>query len=88
MHLEYIPDSQVCSTHYSFEIDEKEDVILSVEITGGCHGNLQGIKALLCGMKVTEAVKRLENICCGSKNTSCPDQIARALKMEYLEKKG
>ena len=80
MKFEYIPSDFVCSTRYAFEIDEKNSVILSLTVTGGCHGNLQGISCLLSGMTVQEAISRLEGICCGNKPTSCPDQIARALK--------
>lgn len=80
MKFEYIPSDFVCSTRYEFEIDEKNSVILSLAVTGGCHGNLQGISRLLPGMTVQEAIRRLEGICCGNKPTSCPDQIARALK--------
>ncbi|MBR2364385.1 MAG: TIGR03905 family TSCPD domain-containing protein [Lentisphaeria bacterium] len=87
MKFEFIPSDFVCSRRFCFEIDEKEDVILSLFVTGGCHGNLQGISKLLPGMKVEEAVRRLEGITCGGKPTSCPDQIAEALKREYLSKK-
>ena len=55
-------------------------MIRSVQVTGGCSGNLQGLSALLRGMKVEEAVARMEGIRCGSKATSCPDQLAQALK--------
>ena len=87
MKFEYTPCDFVCSTHYAFDIDEKNSVILSLAVTGGCHGNLQGISRLLAGMKVSEAVAKLEGIRCGNKPTSCPDQIARALREEYLAKK-
>ena len=80
MKFEYTPCDFVCSTHYAFDIDEKNSVILSLAVTGGCHGNLQGISRLLPGMTVQEAIRRLEGITCGGKPTSCPDQIAKALK--------
>ena len=80
MKFEYIPSDFICSTRYEFEIDEKNSVILSLTVTGTCHGNLQGISCLLSGMTVQEAISRLEGICCVNKPTSCPDQIARALK--------
>ena len=54
--------------------------IESVKVTGGCSGNLQGISSLLKGMDVDEAISRMEGIRCGVKATSCPDQIAQALK--------
>jgi len=62
------------------EIDVEGDVIQSVRVEGGCSGNLQGICSLLKGMTVEEAVARMEGIRCGGKPTSCPDQLAQALK--------
>ena len=87
MKIQFTPSNFVCSTHYTIEIDEKEDTILSLQVEGGCHGNLQGISRLLAGMKVSEAVAKLEGIRCGNKPTSCPDQIAKALKEEYLDRR-
>ena len=77
MHIDYVPRG-VCSR--AFHIDVEDGTIQSVQVVGGCHGNLQGISALLKGMKVEEAIARLDGIHCGSKQTSCPDQIAQALK--------
>ena len=57
------------------------DTIREVVFTGGCHGNTQGIAALVRGMRVEEAIARLEGIDCRGKGTSCPDQLARALKL-------
>ena len=68
----------VCSTR--MVIDVEGDTVQSVKIFNGCDGNLQGISALLEGMKVEEAISRMEGIRCGMKSTSCPDQIAQALK--------
>lgn len=65
-------------------IDLNDDVIESIKVLGGCHGNLQGISALVRGMKAQEAIERLRGIRCGFKTTSCPDQIAKALE-EALE---
>ena len=64
----------------SIEINVENGRVLEVNFAGGCHGNLQGICALVRGMKVDEVVDRLSGICCGNKPTSCPDQLARALK--------
>ena len=61
-------------------LDVENGVINDVSFVGGCHGNLQGISALVKGMKVEEAISRLEGINCGSKGTSCPDQLAKAPK--------
>ncbi len=71
--------SGVCSTDISFEIDD-EGCLRNVEYTGGCNGNLKGIGALAEGMKASEAADRLEGIRCGFKKTSCPDQLAKALR--------
>ena len=77
MTIDYTPRG-VCSRHIRIELEE--GVIRQVEVTGGCSGNLQGLSRLLRGMDAQEAVRRLEGIRCGMKPTSCPDQIARALK--------
>ncbi len=77
MTIQYTPKG-VCSR--AFEIEVEEGVIQSVQVAGGCSGNLQGLSALLKGMKVEEAIKRMEGIRCGVKDTSCPDQMAQALK--------
>lgn len=63
-----------------FELDE-QGCVRNVSFTGGCHGNLQGIAALVEGMKAEECVGRLNGICCGGKPTSCPDQLARAITL-------
>lgn len=59
----------------------EDGVIKEVQFLGGCHGNTQGVAALAQGMKVEEAIERLSGIDCGGRGTSCPDQLARALKM-------
>ena len=68
----------VCSRGIHVELDG--DVIRSVKFDGGCNGNTQGVAALAVGMTVDEYVKRCKGIKCGFKNTSCPDQLARALE--------
>lgn len=70
--------SGVCSRSITVEIED--GIIVSCEFEGGCNGNTQGICALVEGMEVTEAIDRLEGIKCGFKTTSCPDQLAKALK--------
>ena len=75
--INYTPRG-VCSQ--KMEIDVEDGVIQAVRVMGGCSGNLQGICSLLKGMTVEEAVGRMEGIRCGMKPTSCPDQLARALK--------
>ena len=66
-----------CSS--AIDIEVNNGVIESVAFTGGCNGNLKGISALVKGMKVEDAISRLEGIRCGFKSTSCPDQLAKAL---------
>lgn len=68
----------VCSRRIDVELDG--DVIVSVKFHGGCAGNTQGVAALAKGMTVDEAIARLSGIKCGFKPTSCPDQLATALK--------
>ena len=81
-----------CSTNIHFEVEDGK--VKNVSFTGGCNGNLKGISALVEGMKVEDVIdklegttcsfKRLEGIQCGFKPTSCPDQLAKALK-NYLQ---
>ncbi len=68
----------VCSRKMEFEIED--GVIRSVRVEGGCSGNLQGICALVKDMPVDEAIARMRGIRCGSKPTSCPDQMAKGLE--------
>lgn len=68
----------VCSQ--LMEIETEGDTLVSVKVTGGCSGNLQGISSLVQGMKIDEVIARLEGIRCGFKPTSCPDQLAKALR--------
>ncbi len=74
----------VCSR--AIEIEIEDDIVACVKYQGGCSGNTQGVAALVRGMKVTDAIERLSGIRCGMKNTSCPDQLATALR-EYLASK-
>ena len=70
--------SGTCSR--AIEIALEDGTIRSVEFVGGCHGNTQGIAALVRGMRASDAIARLEGIDCRGRGTSCPDQLARALK--------
>ena len=67
-----------CSQRIYFRIEDGR--VYDVEFLGGCNGNLQGIGKLVEGMEVNEVITRLEGIHCGMKPTSCPDQLAAALK--------
>ena len=67
-----------CSREIAFEIEDGK--VKNVQFLGGCNGNLKGIGALVEGMEVAEVIRRVEGIRCGTKVTSCPDQLAQALK--------
>lgn len=75
--MEYQPKG-VCSKQIHFDIVDNK--VRNVSFLGGCNGNLQGISRLIEGMDVHEAISRIEGIKCGFKKTSCPDQLAHALK--------
>ncbi len=77
MTINYQPRG-VCSRQMVIEVED--GVVKSLQVHGGCHGNLQGISKLVEGMKVEDVIGRLEGIHCGFKPTSCPDQLAQALK--------
>lgn len=68
-----------CSVRTEVELNP-DHTIVSVNVLGGCNGNLKGISSLLVGMKAEDAIARMKGTTCGNKPTSCPDQIARALE--------
>jgi len=70
-----------CST--LIEVDLDGDIVRNVKFTGGCHGNLQAIPKLVEGMSVEEVERRISGIRCGFKNTSCGDQLAKAVREAY-----
>lgn len=74
----------VCSQEIQFEVEDNK--LSNIQFIGGCAGNSQGVARLAEGMEVDEAIKRLEGIRCGYRATSCPDQLAAALK-QYKEQK-
>ncbi len=76
--MEVYQTQGTCSRAIQFEVDG--DTIQSVQFVGGCDGNTQGVAALVKGMKVEDAIARLEGIDCRGRGTSCPDQLAKALK--------
>ena len=67
-----------CSSNVEFEVDGNS--VYNISFTGGCNGNLKGIASLAEGMDVNEVIEKLKGITCGLKNTSCPDQFAKALE--------
>ncbi len=68
----------VCSRLIHFDIVDNK--VTNVEFIGGCAGNAQGVARLIEGMDVHEAIRRMEGIRCGARKTSCPDQLAKALR--------
>lgn len=74
---EFIPQG-VCSSRILIDVDG--EIIKSVEFEGGCSGNTQGVAALIVGMHIDEAIKRLKGIDCRGRGTSCPDQLSQALE--------
>ena len=80
-HLTYKTQG-VCSRQ--IDIDYEDGIVCEVKFTGGCSGNTQGVCALIKGMKIEEAISRIEGIHCGPRPTSCPDQLSKALR-EALE---
>ncbi len=77
MTIQYQPKG-VCARQFQIELEN--GVIQSLQVQGGCNGNLQGIAMLLKGMPAKEAIERMQGIRCGIKGTSCPDQISKALQ--------
>ena len=84
MTIQYTPRG-VCSR--SFTIQVEDGLIQSVQVVGGCSGNLQGIAKLVDGMKVEDVIEKLKGIGCGMKSTSCPDQLSRALSEVIAKEK-
>ena len=79
--ISYVPNG-VCARRMEIEVND-DGIITKVRIMGGCAGNTQGVSRLLEGMTVEDAIARLDGIRCGFKPTSCPDQLAKALKKHY-----
>lgn len=75
----------VCAKEMMVEIDE-QGILRELQVKGGCHGNLQGISALVKDMPAEDVIRRLSGIRCGFKNTSCPDQLARGLAQVLAQK--
>lgn len=69
-----------CAKAIALDVDEATGTINEVQFIGGCHGNTQGIAALVKGQKAQDVAARLKGIRCGMKSTSCPDQLAKALE--------
>lgn len=74
----------VCSRGISFDLEDNK--VKNVSFIGGCSGNLKGLSSLVEGMEINEVINRLKGIHCGSKSTSCPDQLSKALEELALNK--
>ncbi len=85
-HICIIKTRGVCSQEITFEVQDNK--LTNVRFIGGCSGNTQGVARLVEGMEVDEAIRRLDGIQCGPRPTSCPDQLARALKQFKDVKEG
>ena len=77
MTYEYLTKG-TCSRKIKVDLDG--DIIQSVEFTGGCNGNTKGLSAIVKGMKAQDVIERFQGITCGFRQTSCPDQLAKALE--------
>lgn len=75
--------SGVCSRQINLVVED--GIITEAAFVGGCHGNTQGVAALVIGMEAKEAIRRLRGIKCGFKPTSCPDQLAQALEQNLQD---
>lgn len=78
MKYEYIPTG-VCSKKMVIDVDDSSNIINSIQIDGGCAGNIAGICKLVKGRKIDEIISLLNGIPCKNKGTSCPDQLSKAL---------
>ncbi|MBQ0060169.1 MAG: TIGR03905 family TSCPD domain-containing protein [Bacteroidaceae bacterium] len=77
--MKYVYNTQgTCSRQILLDVED--GIVKEVQFAGGCHGNLQGIGRLVSGMKVEDVINRLEGVNCNGKGTSCPDQLAKALR--------
>ncbi len=85
MHFDYKTEN-TCSRLISFDIEG--DVVHNISFIGGCNGNLKAISRLVDGMTVSEIEKKLLGNCCGSSNTSCADQLAKAVRAAYDKANG
>ena len=78
MKVSYRPKG-VCSQLMEIEVEDGK--LVDLHVIGGCDGNLKGIAKLVKGMDIEDVIEKLEGICCGRKKSSCPDQLAKALKL-------
>ncbi|MBQ0025259.1 MAG: TIGR03905 family TSCPD domain-containing protein [Bacteroidales bacterium] len=81
--IQIAPSGIVCAQWIGIAV--KDDIILEAAFEGGCNGNSQGIARLVKGMNVRDVVERLEGISCAGKGTSCPDQLAKAIKTYFIK---
>ncbi len=72
-----------CARAIAFDVDDATGTVNEVQFLGGCNGNTSGISALVKGMHIDDVIQKLQGINCGNKGTSCPDQLAKALRQAY-----
>ena len=85
MSFTYYPKG-VCSQKFVIELSD-DGVIEDLQVIGGCNGNLRAVRALCLGQKAESVIQSLGGIHCGPKNTSCPDQISKALTQALAQQK-
>ena len=81
-HVTFTPKG-VCSIQIDFDLEDGK--LYNVQFIGGCNGNLSGISKLIKGMKAEDVIEKLEGTRCGFKDTSCPDQLSKALRLALDE---
>lgn len=82
--MENFKTSGVCAKNIEFEMEG--DIVKKVVFNGGCNGNLKGIASLVEGLKAQDVIEKLKGLTCGTKQTSCPDQLAKALENALINK--
>lgn len=87
MIVKYKPAGCVCARQLVVEVDEEKNTVEDVLFFGGCSGNAQGIARLVKGMSVDDVIERLKDIKCGRKDSSCPAELAKALRENFGSKK-
>ena len=87
MIIKYMPSGCVCARQLVVEVDEEKGTVEDVLFFGGCSGNAQGIARLVKGMAIDDVIARLKDIKCGRKESSCPAELAKALKQNFRSDK-
>lgn len=83
MIIKYTPAECVCARQLVVEVDDEQGTVEDVLFFGGCSGNAQGISRLVKGMSIDQVIERLKDVKCGRKESSCPAELAKALKVNF-----